>query len=116
MIDMAPAAAVVSQVRARAGLSQRALAERSGTSAAAICLYESGERIPRVDTLHRIVEAAGAELELELIWPTPTAIDLHRNARILEDLLGLADALPHRSAPTLDQTPFAEMARPSPSG
>jgi transcriptional regulator with XRE-family HTH domain len=107
---MAPAADLIARVRARAGLTQRELALKSGTSAAAICQYETGQRIPRVDTLRRIVRAAGATLDLSVTWPEPQLIDLARNARVLEDVLGLADALPHRSAPTLEYPRFAELA------
>jgi len=108
---MPPAADLIAGVRARSGLTQRALAERSGTSAAAICLYESGERTPRVDTLRRIVEAAGASLSFAVSWPSPPTLDLHRNARVLEDVLGLADALPHRSRSTLGYPVLAHTAR-----
>jgi transcriptional regulator with XRE-family HTH domain len=48
--------------RSEAGLTQRQLAERAGTSAAAVCHYERGTRIPRVDTLVRLVAATGATL------------------------------------------------------
>lgn len=103
-------AEVIAAARARSGLSQRRLAERSGTSAAAICEYEAGRRIPRVDTLARIVGAAGAVLEVDLRWPPRPAVDVERNARVLEDLLDLADHLPRRSAPVLGFPPFARMA------
>jgi transcriptional regulator with XRE-family HTH domain len=97
--------------RARSGLSQRELAQRSGTSAAAICQYEGGQRTPRVDTLARIVEAAGASLVFELRWPQRTTLDLERNGRILADLLDLADHLPRRSKPRLEFPPFGAIAR-----
>jgi transcriptional regulator with XRE-family HTH domain len=108
---MAPAADLIAQLRARTGLTQRGLAERSGTSAAAICQYESGQRTPRVDTLRRIVEAAGASLDLGISWPKRAELDLDRNARILEDVLGLAEALPHRHSPELEYPVFASLAR-----
>jgi transcriptional regulator with XRE-family HTH domain len=108
---MGSTADLIAQLRARSGLSQRALAQRAGTSAAAICQYESGQRTPRVDTLRRIVQAAGATLDLGITWPSRPEIDLARNARILEDVLGLADALPHRSTQELEQPPFASLAR-----
>lgn len=100
---------LVRTCRQHAGLTQRQLAERAGTSAAALCLYERGQRIPRTDTLIRIVAAAGGTLSLRA-EPAPPGIDLAANGRDLEDLLELADHLPHRSSPQLDALPFAELA------
>ena len=48
--------------RSEAGLTQRQLADRAGTSAAAVCHYERGTRVPRADTLVRLVAATGATL------------------------------------------------------
>lgn len=103
-------AEVIGVVRARSGLSQRELAERAGTSAAAISQYESGRRQPRLDTLRRIVEAAGALLDVEVSWPAPAALDLARNGRILEDLLDLAGHLPRRPKPDLAPSPLRARA------
>lgn len=98
--------------RRRAGLSQRALAQRAGTSAAAVCLYERGERVPRVDTVDRILRAAGEELILGS-RPTPT-IDARQNADDLWQVLALADLLPQHHAARLDAPRFAELAACSP--
>jgi hypothetical protein len=57
------------------------------------------------------VEAAGATLDLGISWPKRAEVDLERNARILEDVLGLADALPRRSSPELEYPVFATLAR-----
>jgi len=48
------------------GLSQRDLARRAGTSQAAIAAYEAGKRSPTLDTLARIVRAAGQDLRIRL--------------------------------------------------
>lgn len=45
--------------RRRAGLTQRALAEKSGVAQPAIARIERGTVIPRVDTLDRLLEACG---------------------------------------------------------
>lgn len=95
-------------VRRSAGLTQRQLAERAGTSAAAVCLYEQGARVPRTDTLARLMAAAGATLELGATGTT--TIDLEANARALVDVLDLADALPHRPPGPLRFPVFAELA------
>lgn len=103
------AATLISRCRQAAGLSQRELARRAGTSAAAVCLYETGGRVPGVDTLARLLAAAGATLELAATPPPP--IDTAANARTLAELLDLADQLPQRSARTLDTPPFATLVR-----
>ena len=103
--------ALLSAARERAGLTQRQLAERAGTSAAAICEYESGRRIPRVDTLRRIIDATGATLAVEVRWPSPPPLDVARNGRVLADLLDLVDHLPHRRDGDLSFPPFAAQAR-----
>jgi len=62
--------------RREAGLTQAALAAKAHTSQAAISAYESGRRSPSVDTLARIIDAAGAELRMRL-----APIDRHDEAR-----------------------------------
>jgi len=101
-------ATLLTRCRLRAGLSQRELARRAETSAAAVCLYERGERVPRVDTLTRLVAATGSTLELVATSPPP--LDLASNARELEELLALADQLPQRPAGNLEAPPFAALA------
>ena len=102
---------IIAAARERAGLTQRQLAELAGTSAAAICEYESGRRVPRVDTLERILAAAGARLDLDVRWPAPPPIDLAHNGRVLVDLLDLVDHLPRRRDGDLTFPPFARSAR-----
>ncbi|MDZ7674245.1 MAG: helix-turn-helix transcriptional regulator [Acidimicrobiales bacterium] len=96
---------IIRASRERAGLSQRQLAERAGTSAPAISFYETGERMPRVDTLQRIVDATGAELKIAVEFDgdlSSRAIDLEDNARSLQLVLGLADHLPRESSEDLE--------------
>lgn len=64
-----PAWALVREARRRAGLTQAQLAERAGTSQPAIARYERATALPDLDTLHRIAEACGLELRLELTEP-----------------------------------------------
>jgi transcriptional regulator with XRE-family HTH domain len=65
------AAAILIAARVEAGLSQRELAARSGTSGATIAAYERGTKEPRLSTLRRLLEAAGMRLELGYT-PEPT--------------------------------------------
>lgn len=55
--------------RKKAGLSQRQLAERAGTSASAIAFYENGHRDPTVETLRRVCRAAGWDVRMRLDLP-----------------------------------------------
>lgn len=100
---------LIRTARERAGLSQRELARRAGTSAAAVCLYETGQRSPGVDTLRRLVAATGATLELA-VRPLGEAVDVAANARALEEVLDLADHLPQRPQPALTAPRFRDLA------
>ncbi|MFN2595527.1 MAG: helix-turn-helix transcriptional regulator [Actinomycetota bacterium] len=53
--------------RKESGLSQRELARKAGTSQAAIAAYESGKRSPTLETLARIVRAAGQDLRIQVV-------------------------------------------------
>ena len=56
----------VTSERKALGLSQKELAELTGTTQSAIARLESGGRPPRIDTLLRIAEALDCELIVEL--------------------------------------------------
>lgn len=88
-------ATAIRAARRRARLSKRALARRARTSPAAIVLYESGERDPTVSTLQRIVEAAGATVDL-VVAPAVPRPDAERAGRVLAEVLELAEHLPRR--------------------
>lgn len=85
--------------RERAGLSQTDLAARTGTSQAAISAYERGRKQPSIATLDRLLAATGARLA---VVPAPrravvpSAAQLARAGRGLEEVLALAEALPVR--------------------
>jgi len=102
-------ATLLRRARLQAGLSQRELASRAKTSAAAICLYESGQRIPRVDTLARLLAGTGQTLVLDG-FESPEHDD-ECSARILLQVLELAEHLPFERAEELEAPIFAELAR-----
>jgi transcriptional regulator with XRE-family HTH domain len=106
------AATLLAESRRRSGLTQREVARRARTSAAAVCLYETGQRVPRVDTLARLVAATGSTLALSA--PPQAPIDLAANGRALADLLRLADALPHASSDRIAGPALASLARRRP--
>lgn len=77
---------LIRRARRSAGLSQSELARRARTSQAAVSAYESGRRSPSVETLTRLLTAAGFELRMRLATP-----DTHDAARRgAEQLLGSA--------------------------
>lgn len=58
------AARYVRDARLKAGLTQRALAERSGVPQPTIAAIESGRQDPRYATLDRLLRATGHDLDL----------------------------------------------------
>ena len=56
----------IAQERARRTLSQRELAELTGTTQSAIARLEGGSRAPRLDTLLRVANALDCALVVEL--------------------------------------------------
>ncbi len=59
--------ALVREARARANLSQRALAERAHTAQSEIARIENGRQEPAYATLERLVRAAGFDLRIDLV-------------------------------------------------
>ena len=97
--------------RRRAGLSARALAERAGTSHATLLAYESGRKVPRADTLIRILQAAGIDLEID----RATRPDADRAARVakgdeLVAVLELAEQFPARHDDSMRYPRFGQAA------
>lgn len=105
------AARLLRTVRTRSGLTLRELADRAGTSNATLSAYESGRVRPRVDTLARIVEAAGWRLVPE-VSPVPRRDPRRASAGDeLWQVLLLADVLPTRSRADRPSTPHAIFGR-----
>lgn len=95
------AAALVAEILQKSGLTQAELARRAGLQRSVLNAYLRGHREPGVDALLRIAGAAGVKLELEERTPP---VDQQRASYILNQVLGLAEALPYR--------PRAQMAYP----
>lgn len=102
------AAVSIRTVRLRAGLSLRVLAERAGTSHSTLAAYEAGRVVPRVDTLGRILRAAGfastiaLERRADSTWEQRVA-----KGRELQDALELAAMFPSAPAEELSFPPLA---------
>lgn len=103
------AATTIRQARAAAGLTLRALAARARTSDATLSAYETGAKVPRVDTLDRIVRSAGFEPSVELAARVGGE-DREAKAAELVDVLLLAEQFPARHASTLRFPPMRRLA------
>ncbi|MCC6226367.1 MAG: helix-turn-helix transcriptional regulator [Microthrixaceae bacterium] len=73
---------LIRMARRNAGLTQVELAKRARTSQAAVSAYESGRRSPSVETLCRILDAAGFEVRMRLVEP-----DRHDATRTMAESL-----------------------------
>lgn len=58
--DIAP---IIRARRGELGITQSELAKKAGVTRAAMCRYESGERIPTLDTAVRLSRALGINLD-----------------------------------------------------
>jgi transcriptional regulator with XRE-family HTH domain len=75
---------LLKEARNRAGLTQRELARRAGTSQAMVARIERGQQSPSVATLERLVRACGLELRIETAGEdAPQAGPAARTGRLL---------------------------------
>lgn len=58
---------LLQEARTRAGLSQRELARRAGTAQSVVARVERGQTSPTLDTLARLLAAAGFNIGMELV-------------------------------------------------
>ena len=80
---------MIRTMRRLSGLTQAELADRSGLQRTAISMYESGRREPSVAALERLCRAANCSLSIT------SNDDLTVVGRHLEEVLQLAESLPH---------------------
>jgi len=95
------ARALIADVLEQSGLSQAELARRAGIPRSVLNAYLKGHREPGAGALLRIAAAGGVKLGTQKRKPP---VDPKRAGRILNQVVGLAEALPYR--------PRAEMAYP----
>lgn len=81
------------RLRRRTGHTQRWVADAVGIPVTVVSAYERGRRQPSAEVASRIVAALGHRIELVPM------LDPAVQARRLEDVLTLADALPFRPRP-----------------
>lgn len=94
-------AGLIAEVIQKSGLTQAELARRAGLPRSVLNAYLKGHREPGTDALLRIAAAGGVKLGIEERKPP---VDPERAGKILNQVLGLAEALPYR--------PRGEMAYP----
>ena len=101
------AATTLRRARLAAGLSLRALAAQAGTSHATLAAYEAGRTQPRVDTLDRILRAAGFATDI-VVSRRPDATGAEREAKGHEllQVLDLAAQFPAQHEATITFPPF----------
>lgn len=81
--------------RSSAGLTLRELGGAAGTSHSTLAAYESGSKTPTVATLHRVLDAAGFSVDVEL-HPRQRGSDTLPRGEELVAVLELAEAFPAR--------------------
>jgi transcriptional regulator with XRE-family HTH domain len=92
--DAVKSAALLREARLRAGLTQDALAERTGNTRPQIARWETGAVAPSLDTLVDLIQACGFDLPLELTQLQPieddhlTALQQLSTERRLDQMLG----------------------------
>jgi len=62
-----PSSTVLREARRRGALTQRELARRAGTAQSVVARIERGQTSPSLDTLTRLLTAAGFGLKVELV-------------------------------------------------
>ncbi len=88
------AGTILIEARRRSGLSRRGLARLAGTSAATLTAYEAGRSVPSVQTLQRLLDAAGFEAEVTL---RPKYLDDEQARREkIEAIFAFVDEMPRR--------------------
>jgi len=81
------------ELRLRVGRTQVEVARAVGIPATVLSAYERGRRVPGLEAASRIVEALGFRVQF-VRMPDP-----NRQARDLEQVLALAEALPYEPRP-----------------
>ena len=85
--------ATLRELRIKAGLTQAEVGRRVGIPATVVSAYECGRRQPSLEVAGRIIEAIGFEARFVRV------LDDEVQARKLEQVLLLAEALPYRPRP-----------------
>jgi transcriptional regulator with XRE-family HTH domain len=102
-------AGTLRRARVASGFTLRELAERSGTSHSTLAAYEAGRVVPRVDTLDRILRAAGYGSDIVLRRrPDATSEERRAKGEELRQVLDLAAQFPARHDTDLSHPRFPQ--------
>ena len=101
------ASQLIADIRRTSGLSQAELARRAGMQSSVLSAYARGRRQPSVESLARIAEAAGVELQLA---PRADRAATEHAGKVLAQVLDLAEHLPYRPRPELSYPPLIRRA------
>ena len=85
--------ATLRELRLRAGRKQADVAAAAGIPASVLSAYERGHREPGLQAVSRIIDALGFQVRFV------PQLDPNVQARALEEVLGLAEALPYEPEP-----------------
>ena len=85
--------ATLRELRLRAGRKQADVAAAAGIPASVLSAYERGHREPGLQAVSRIVDALGFQVRFV------PQLDPNVQARALEEVLALAEALPYEPHP-----------------
>jgi transcriptional regulator with XRE-family HTH domain len=94
------------RARQQRGLTLRQLAARAGTSHSTLAAYESNAKVPRADTMLRVLEAAGWNVEVTSVDDLGWTERVERGEE-LAAVLELAAQFPTRHDPDLRAPRFA---------
>ena len=89
---------VISECRAKAGLTQAELARRAGTSQATISAYENGAKSPAVATLERILAVTGHALDMRAVDRQPADLTGPVGTRLRANLKAVRGILAQHGA------------------
>lgn len=101
------ASQLIADIRRTRGLSQAELARRAGMQSSVLSAYARGRRQPSVESMARIAEAAGVELQLA---PSADRAASEHAGKVLSQVLDLAEHLPYRPRPELAYPPLNRRA------
>jgi transcriptional regulator with XRE-family HTH domain len=84
-VDVKQVGRLVERLRREAGLTQAALAERIGTTQAALSKIETGRTLPGLELLDRVARAVGCPISLVLGEPSalPPLDERRRRVRLV---------------------------------
>ena len=101
--------ATLREARCRSGTTLRALAALAGTSHSTLAAYESSAKVPRADTMLRVLEAAGCKVVV--VPDGETRLDARRErGRELEELLRFTAHFPTARRGPLPARRFGRVA------